>query len=53
MLNSKTEQRTDWKFLVKLNKMSCESFEALTEVYGEKCMSRSWVFEWHKKICEG
>ena len=53
MICSKIEQRINLKFLVKLNKTATESFRMLTEVYGEECMSRARVFEWHKRFCEG
>ena len=25
----------------------------LCEVYGEECLSRARVFEWHKRFCSG
>jgi hypothetical protein len=34
---------------VKLKKSSTETFQLLTEAYGEECMSHASVFEWHKK----
>ena len=30
-----------------------ETFQLLTEAYGEDCMSRARVFEWHKQFSEG
>jgi len=30
-----------------------ETFQLLTEAYGEDCMSRARVFEWHKRFSEG
>jgi len=36
------------KFLVKLKKTATKTFQLLTEVYGEDCMSHARVFEWHK-----
>jgi len=30
-----------------------ETFKLLTESYGEDCMSRARVFEWHKRFLEG
>jgi hypothetical protein len=30
-----------------------ETFELLTEAYGEECMSRACIFEWHKRFLEG
>ena len=35
------------KFLVKLKKSATETFQLLTEAYGEDCMSGADVFEWH------
>jgi hypothetical protein len=49
MLECKSEQRVNIKFLVKLKKSLTETFQLLTESYGEECMSRARVFEWHKK----
>jgi hypothetical protein len=44
----KSEQRVNIKFLVKLKKSVMETFQLLTEAYGEECMSRARVSEWHK-----
>ena len=38
---------------VKLKKSAKETFQLLTDVYGEDCMSRARVFEWHKRFSEG
>ena len=53
MLDCKTKQRVNIKFLVKLEKSEMETFQLLTEAYGEDCMSRARVFEWHKRFSEG
>ena len=45
MFNSKTEQRINFEIFGKI--------QALMEVYGKKCMSRTRVFEWHKRFYEG
>ena len=50
---SKTEQRICLKFLAKLGKSPSESFEMLQKVHGDDTMSRSRVFEWHKRFREG
>ena len=47
------EQRTNIKFCVKLGKMVTETFNMLLEVYGDSCMSRTRVFEWHKRFVDG
>jgi hypothetical protein len=36
-----------------LLKSATETFKLLTEAYGEDCMSRARVFEWHKRFSEG
>ena len=30
-----------------------ETFQLLTEAYGEDCMSRARLFEWHERFSEG
>ena len=53
MSDCKSEQRVNIKFLVKLKKSAMETFQLLTEAYGEDCMSRARVFEWYKRFSEG
>jgi len=53
MPNFKIKQRVNLKFLVKLKKSPTECFKLLTEVYGEVTMSRTRVFEWHKRFSKG
>ena len=48
-----SEQRINLKFLVKLGKTPSESLGMLQEVYGDETMSRSRVFEWHKRFKDG
>jgi len=45
MSDCKSEQRVNIKFLVKLKKSVTETFQLLTEAYGEDCKSRACVFE--------
>ena len=45
MFNSKTEQRINFEIFGKI--------QALMEVYGKGCMSRTRVFEWNKRFHEG
>jgi len=52
MSDCKSEQRVNIKFLVKLKKSATETFQLLTEAYGEDCMSRAHVFELHKRFSE-
>ena len=47
------EQRTNLKFLVRLGKTPSECLELLQQVYGNNAMSRTRVFEWHKRFKEG
>jgi hypothetical protein len=47
------EQRAAIKFFVKLKKTANETFEMLKSAYGEECLSRTGVFEWHKRFEEG
>jgi hypothetical protein len=47
------EQRAAMKFCVKLKKTAPETFEMLKSAYSEDCLSRTSVFEWHKKLKEG
>ncbi|XP_060774022.1 protein GVQW3-like, partial [Neoarius graeffei] len=44
---------TNLKFLVRLGKTPSEALRLLQQVYGDETMSRSWVFEWHKRFKEG
>jgi len=46
-------ERVNTKFLVKLKKSATETFQLLTEAYGEDCMPRARVLEWHKRFLEG
>ena len=47
------EQRINLKFLVRLGKTPTETFNLLQEVYGAATMSRTPIFEWHKRFREG
>ena len=47
------EQRINLKFLVRLGKTPTETFNLLQEVYGDAMMSRTRIFEWHKRFREG
>ena len=47
------EQRINLKFLVQLGKTPTETFNLLQEVYGDATMSRTRIFEWHKRFREG
>ena len=47
------EQRINLKFLVRLGKTPTETFNLLQEVYGDATMSRTRIFERHKRFREG
>ena len=47
------EQRINLKFLIRLGKTPTETFSLLQEVYRDATMSRTRVFEWHKRFREG
>ena len=53
MLSANVEQRVNIKFLTKLGKSATETYNLLTELYGDQCLSRTQVFEWFKKCMEG
>jgi hypothetical protein len=44
------EQRAAIKFCVKFQKTATEMFEILKNAYSEECLSRTSVFEWHKRF---
>ena len=47
------EQRINLKFLIRLGKTPTETFNLLQEVYRDATMSRTRIFEWHKRLREG
>ena len=52
-MQKNTEQRYAIKFCVKLNKSATETFDSLTEAYGDATLSRTMVFKWRKAFKEG
>ncbi|EGI70636.1 FLJ37770-like protein [Acromyrmex echinatior] len=46
------EQRAVIKFNAKLGKSASETFRSMQQVYGSQCLSRTDVFEWHKRFLE-
>ena len=44
------EQRINLKFLVRLRKTPAEALKLLQEVYGDDTMSRTRLFECHKRF---
>ena len=47
------EERYAIKFCFKLGKNATETYGMLQTAFGEPCMNRAWVFEWHKRFKEG
>ena len=47
------KQKINLKFLVRLGKTPTETFNSLQEVCGDATMSRTRIFEWHKRFREG
>ena len=46
------EQRINIKFCVKFGKTATETLKMLRDVYGDFSMSRTKIFEWHKRFVE-
>lgn len=47
------EQRAVIKFNAKIGKSPSETFRLMQEAYGDNCLSRTQVFDWHKRFLEG
>ena len=47
------EQRINLKFLVRLGKTPTKALKLFQEVYGDDKMSRTCLFEWHRRFKEG
>ena len=47
------EERYAIKFCFKLGKNATEMYGMLQTAFQPSCMSRAWVFEWHKRFKEG
>ena len=52
-MTEKIEQRICIKFCQKLEDTCQETFDKLLHVYGNECMSRACVYDWHKRFEEG
>jgi hypothetical protein len=53
VMSNKLEQRVCIKFCVKLGKSATETFEMIKKTFEDEAMSRSKIFEWHKRFIEG
>ena len=49
----RAEQQIKLKFLVRLGKTATEALKLLQEVHGDDTMSRTCLFEWHRRFKEG
>ena len=47
------EQQINLQFFVRLGKTPTEALKLLQEVYGDDTMSRTRLFEWHRRFKEG
>ena len=47
------EQQINLKLLVRLGETPTEALKLLQEVYGDDTMSRTHLFEWHRRFKEG
>ena len=52
-MSEEQEQSMCIKFCVKLGRNGAETFEMLRTAFGEQCLSRDRIFEWHKRFEEG
>ena len=53
MQSDTLEERYAIKFSFKLEKNARETYGMLQTAFGASCISRAWVFEWHKRFKEG
>lgn len=49
----KMEQRAAVKFCYKCGKTATETFQMMKTAYGGECLSKTTVYEWHKRFREG
>ena len=47
------EQRINLKILARLGKTPTEALKLLQDIYGDDTMSRTCLFEWHRRFKEG
>jgi len=52
-MSAEQEQRVFIKFCVKQGRNGAETFEMLRTAFGEQCLSRGRIFEWHRRFKEG
>src|SRR5881396_404654 len=47
------EKRAAIKFCVKSGLGPCEMLDMMKRAYGEECLSKTTIFQWHKKFRKG
>ena len=52
-MNMKEEQRVAIKFCFKLGKTASESYQMITQAYGQEALSKTTVFEWFSRFRAG
>ena len=52
MQRMSVEQRINLKFLVRLGKTPTKTLKLLQEVYGDNTISRTRLFDWHRRFKE-
>jgi len=52
-MNVKEEQRVAIKFCCKVDFSTTKTVELIQKVYGNAALSRTTIFEWHKRFREG
>ena len=53
MEDLKSEMRHAIQFCVRLDKSPSTIYAKMRQAYGDQCLSRSTVFDWHKRFREG
>jgi transposase len=52
-MDVKEEQRVAIKFCCKVDFSSTKTVELMQKAYGDEALSRTTIFEWHKRFREG
>ena len=52
-MDLKLQQRSSIRFCVLLKKSGTETLQMIQEAYGDQALSKTRVFEWHKKFKDG
>jgi hypothetical protein len=52
-MDVKEEQRVVIKFCCKVDFLATKTVELIQKTYGDEALSRTTIFEWHKRFQEG